>query len=330
MGRPYYLRRVIAHQQVIPMLHRASRTLLGTMWAVAAAASVAQSQTICSPLSAEETQRIKTFLQSRDSRIAEVRPESISIATGACYRAVVIKRIDGAQETLFLSPDHRYLSMQVLDTKPDLAEKENSRRNAITAMLSNASNRPQKGPPNAPIRVDVFSDFECPYCRQEFVMVNKTYLPEHSADIRITFHQKPLLNHPWARRAAELTECANELGADLFWDAHDFLFENQNAIELTTIDGKVFEALSRASGFRPKDYQTCIARHTSEPWPGIDADKKLAMALDVRSTPTMFINGLKIEGTPPLEQLDTLMKELRKTAVISPESPLAGNTRPKE
>lgn len=285
---------------------------------------------MCSPLSAEEAQRVKTFLQSTDSSIAEVRPESLSVATGACYRTIRIMRINGSEDTLFLSPDHRYLSRQVLDTKPDLAKKETSRRNAITAMLSNTSNRPQRGSPNASVRIDVFSDFQCPYCRQEFLVVNKTYLPEHGADVRITFHQNPLLNHPWARRAAELTECANEQGSDRFWAAHDFLFENQNAIDLTNIDSKVLTALSGNPEFRSKDYQTCLARHSSEAWEGIDSDKKLAMALDVRSTPTMFINGLKIEGTPALEQLDTLVRELSKTAVPLPESPLARNTGSKE
>lgn len=288
--------------------------------------STVKAQTICSPLSQEEVSRLSSFLKSRDPHIAEVRPESISIATGACYRAIAVKRVDGVEERLLLSPDHRYLSAQVVDTRPDLAEKEDTRRKAITEMLNNQSNRPQKGPRDAPVRIDVFSDFECPFCRQEFIVINKTYLPAHSNEIRITFHQNPLSNHPWARRAAELTECANEQGSDRFWTARDFLFENQTAIDLADIDSKVLLALSRVPGFRLKDYETCLARHTSEPWTGLDNDKKLAMALDVRSTPTMFINGLKIEGAPPVEQLETLVREIQQMQGKSNVSSPAGNT----
>ncbi|MBV8573245.1 MAG: DsbA family protein [Acidobacteriaceae bacterium] len=243
----------------------------------------------------------------------------------------MIAHVDGSRETLLLSPDHRYLSREVLDTRPDLAAKETAQRDAIASMLKDASNRPQKGAANAPVRIDVFSDFECPYCRQEFLVVDKAYLPEHRADIRLIFHQQPLPNHPWARRAAELAECAYEQRNDLFWTAHDFLFENQNAIELANIDSKVTEALSGVSGFRPQEYRSCLAKHdSSESWPGIDADKRLAAALDVHSTPTLFINGLKIEGTLRPEQLDTLIGELQRQSGGSPELLSGDHAEPKK
>ncbi len=286
---------------------------------LAASLSLAvEGQTICSPLSQSEAKRLEAFLKAQDPKILEVRPEPISVATGACYHQITIRKSgESGKETLLLSPDHRYVSKQVIDTRPELGEKEQMKLKAMTTMLSNESKRPSLGAPEAPVAIDVFSDFECPYCRKEFNMLDKEYFPQHKSALRITFHQNPLPYHPWAQRATEMTECAYEQNNKLFWIAHDFLFENQNSFTPTNIEVKVIEALSKETGFLAGKFQSCLSRQKVNPASGIEADRKLALALDVSSTPTIFINGLKIEGTPRIEQLDTLVKEFTKGASVS-------------
>jgi protein-disulfide isomerase len=278
-------------------------------------------QRICAPLSNAETQRIANFVKSRDSSVQEVRTEAVSVATGQCYRTMIVRRSDAAEQRLLLSPDHRYLSLQVIDTQPEFAAKERARQDVVAAMMANSAKRPEQGPPAAPIKIDVFSDFQCPYCRQEFETVNKTFLGQHASEIKLSFHHTPLPIHDWAHRAAELSECAYDQDQKLFWAAHDFLFETQPSLTAANIDGKVRAELSKSAGFQPSQFDACLARGTRDGWVAIEQDLKLAAALGVASTPTMFINGSEIEGTPQIEQLQTLVKELQPAVSPTPSSP---------
>lgn len=91
----------------------------------------------------------------------------------------------------------------------------------------NLGDAPMRGDKNAKVTIVEFSDFQCPYCKQVFPVIQKL-MKDYNGKIKLYYKQFPLTSiHPNAYRAAEASECAAEQGK--FWEYHDYLFTNQAA-----------------------------------------------------------------------------------------------------
>ena len=86
-----------------------------------------------------------------------------------------------------------------------------------------------RGPRSAVISLVEYGDFECPYCRAAEPIV--AGLMEAVGDqLSVTFRHFPMLEvHPYGQHAAEVAEAAAAQGK--FWEMHDMLFANQNALD---------------------------------------------------------------------------------------------------
>src|SRR6059036_3950665 len=85
-----------------------------------------------------------------------------------------------------------------------------------------------RGPPNAPATLVEYGDYECPYCGLAHPIV-KSVQAHLGRRMRFVFRHFPLTEiHPHALRAAEAAEAAGAQGK--FWEMHDLLYENQNAL----------------------------------------------------------------------------------------------------
>src|SRR5262245_15429549 len=86
-----------------------------------------------------------------------------------------------------------------------------------------------QGSIKAPIILLEYGDYECPYCGDAHPVVKA--LQERLGDrLCFAFRNFPLVNaHPHAEHAAEAAEAAG--AQDHFWEMHDLLFENQEALE---------------------------------------------------------------------------------------------------
>ena len=69
---------------------------------------------------------------------------------------------------------------------------------------------------NSPIRLEVFSDFQCPSCRQFYLETIQPVLQEYSSKdkVCVIYHEFPLNQHPYARQAALYSEAASRLGRE--------------------------------------------------------------------------------------------------------------------
>src|SRR5882672_12268549 len=86
-----------------------------------------------------------------------------------------------------------------------------------------------QGPIDAPIALVEYGDYECPYCGEAYPII-KAVQERLGAGLCFVFRNFPLVNaHPHAQHAAEAAEAAGVQGK--FWEMHDLLFENQNALE---------------------------------------------------------------------------------------------------
>lgn len=109
--------------------------------------------------------------------------------------------------------------------------------------------------------------------------------------------------------AAEAAECANEQGQ--FWPYHDLLFANQRGENQGAFNNEVFRFLAIALALDEPAFDNCVAsrRYRED----VQNETATARQRGVQSTPTLFINGERIEGALPFNQIQTLIEaELAK------------------
>lgn len=85
-----------------------------------------------------------------------------------------------------------------------------------------------EGDPDAPVTLVEYADYECPYCGAAYSVIKRVQ-KHFGKRLRFVFRNFPLTQiHPEAENAAEIAEFAGAHGR--FWEMHDALFENQEAL----------------------------------------------------------------------------------------------------
>jgi len=165
------------------------------------------------------------------------------------------------------------------------------------------------GPKNAPLTLVEFSDFQCPYCRRAANYL-KPIIADMQGKVRLVFKNYPLdsscnplissQGHAYACRAAVFARCAGLQGEEQFWRMHDALFDIADWGEQSVLD-KLSEELSldRAA------FAECIEEEAV--FNRVRQDVELGAKLEVRGTPTIFLNGRRLEFSQ-LEVIPGLLK----------------------
>ncbi|WNI14150.1 Na+/H+ antiporter NhaA [Streptomyces sp. ITFR-21] len=163
-----------------------------------------------------------------------------------------------------------------------------------------------RGPMDAPVTVVEYGDFECPYCGQAEDVVRE--LLADFGDVRYVWRHLPLPDvHPHAQLAAEASEAASLQGR--FWDMHDRLFENQEALNVKDLlryaaeiglDVDAFRAALRSRAGRPE-----VAR-----------DLESADESGVSGTPTFFVNGRRHHGAYDIASLSASVMAARDRVLL--------------
>jgi len=166
---------------------------------------------------------------------------------------------------------------------------------ADTRAKEHPDGNPSKGPADARVTVVEFSDFQCPHCRQLYGAI-RTFEQKYP-QIRVVFKDFPITSiHPWAMTAALGARCAYTQSPDAFWAVHNLIFENQEVISATNVWDKLLEYAASAS--LDKDaFKACMA--SPEAQKAVDANIADGKALQINSTPTVFVNGRPVIGGDP-------------------------------
>jgi protein-disulfide isomerase len=169
-----------------------------------------------------------------------------------------------------------------------------------------------------------FSDFECPYCRQ-FADIVKQLSPEEQSSIRIIFHHMPLQMHPWARAAAEGVACAQLQNSNAFWSIHDQLFDHQTEITAQNIRQHLLDFAKSTNSLDLQQFQSCLDNQMSLGL--VLRDINLASANNISGTPTLFINGQRIQGIKDAAELRQLIAEAERESVRSGATDATASSR---
>jgi protein-disulfide isomerase len=175
---------------------------------------------------------------------------------------------------------------------------------------------PNFGTQGAPVVVVEFSDFECPYCQKEAGVLRKNLLSTYPTQVHFYFKQFPLMTlHPWAKAAAIASRCLYRQNADEFWNYHDWIFQNQNDIKPENLKDKVLEWAKGQKNIDSLQLNSCMENKATEG--EVDKDIADGHALGVDSTPTLFINGRRLNTAaewPTLKAIIDYEIEYQKTA----------------
>ena len=161
---------------------------------------------------------------------------------------------------------------------------------------------------NAPIRMIIFSDFECPACKLLSELV-PLLASRYNGKIEIQYFYYPLDNscnpsmerplHQYACKAAFAASC---MPLQDFSKVHDEIFHNQDKFETGFLDQFI----------KTNKLEKCVADPKTKE--KVVALIKAADPFNIRSTPSYLINGVKIEGALPPDQMYSIMDEILKRA----------------
>jgi len=154
---------------------------------------------------------------------------------------------------------------------------------------------PTMGPSSAKVTLVAFSDFQCPFCSRA-VPTLKAIEDQYKGKIRVAFKQMPLPFHDKAHLAAEAALAANEQGK--FWEMHDKLFANQQALDRPNLDKYAEELGLNMSKFK-------AALDGGKFKDRVDREAKEGAAVGATGTPTFFINGHILVGAQPVDAFKT-------------------------
>ena len=175
---------------------------------------------------------------------------------------------------------------------------------------------PSIGTAGAAVVLVEFSDFQCPYCKQQAAMLRQNLLSSYPKQVRLYFKEFPLESiHPWSRAGAIAGRCVYQQNANTFWDYHDWAFEHQAEITPENLKDKVIDWAKGQKTLDVLQLSNCIDTKATAG----DIDKSLdeGHALEVGGTPTLFVNGRRIPNAvdwPTLRAIIDYEIEYQKTA----------------
>jgi protein-disulfide isomerase len=168
------------------------------------------------------------------------------------------------------------------------------------------ANSAVRGSKDAPVTVTMFSDFQCPFCQQAINIVDEV-LKSYPTDVKFVMKQFPLRQiHPNAEPAAEAALAAGKQGK--FWEMHDELYKAGRNLSADAIKG-----IAEKIGLDMKKFDA--DRQSDEVKKQIDAELALGQTVDVRGTPSIFVDGKVLQNRSVdgmKAQIDEALKAKKK------------------
>jgi protein-disulfide isomerase len=170
------------------------------------------------------------------------------------------------------------------------------------------------GAQNAPITIYEFADFQCPHCAQ-FVSFIEPLIKQNLVDTgraRYVFYDFPLPNFPFGFLVSRGGRCANEQGK--FWEFHNRVYQSQQEWSYAK-EGKVLDLLTgyaRELGLNADAFNQCLRsdKYAQE----VSQSQKFGESLGVGGTPTLFVNGRKVDTPNTYKEFEAAVREIAPNA----------------
>ena len=215
-----------------------------------------------------------------------------------------------------LSRDHKTL---VRMTKLDLTQDPY----VATMKKIDVGGRPTRGNKDAKVTVVNYDDFECPFCSRMHETLFPGLFKEYGDRVLFIYKDYPLEEiHPWAVHAAVNANCLGAQNGDAYWDYADYLHANQQSVSSEKgHDGQNAE-LDKLATLQAQKHnldvpklQACLKAQDEK---AVRASMREGEGLGVDATPAMFVNGQKLDGAVPADEIRLALDGALKDADVAP------------
>ena len=190
-------------------------------------------------------------------------------------------------------------------------------------------NRPMRGTQDAKVTIVNFDDLECPYCARMHTQLFPATLDRYKGLVKFYYKDYPLVEiHPWALHAAVNADCLADQSGDAYWRFVDYVHSHGDEVSGTAHDVpqalKTLDRLAHEEGVRSKvdvtKLDACVAKQDDSV---VRASMKLGDSLGITGTPTLFINGERISGALPQDELWIAIDRALREAGVQPPAQVA-------
>ena len=183
--------------------------------------------------------------------------------------------------------------------------------------------RPTRGNKDAKVVAINYDDFECPFCSRMHSALFPTLLKEYGDKVLFIYKDYPLDEiHPWAIHAAVNANCLAAQNNDAYWDFADYVHSNQkeiNEAKGSPAQNAALDKLTTLQGQKHKvdeaKLQACVKAQDDK---AVRASQSEGDKIGVSATPAMFVNGQKVDGAVPIDDLRAVLDRALTDAGVTP------------
>ena len=203
--------------------------------------------------------------------------------------------------------------------------------------------RPVRGNRDAKVTIVSYDDFQCPFCSRMHQELFQQVFSGYADRVKVIYKDFPLPMHQWAIHAAVDANCLVAQNNDAYWDMADYVHANQAAINsgqnvgggqpsaqplnqsIAALD-KIALEVGRKRSVDMTALQACITAQRDD---AVQQSMQEAASLGVDATPTLFVNGEKVDGALPAAQLRAVFdRALQESGQPVPPPPAPSSVKP--
>jgi protein-disulfide isomerase len=175
--------------------------------------------------------------------------------------------------------------------------------------VAQLENRPVRGPESAKVTIVNFDDLECPYCARMHQELFPQTAERYKGLVKFVYKDDPLVEiHPWAMHASIDANCLADLSPAAYWSFVDYVHSHGDEISGPDRDvakaGGTLDRIAHEQGAKekvnPGTLDACLKKQDNG---AVLASMKEADHLNIDGTPTLFVNGERISGAQPIDQV---------------------------
>jgi protein-disulfide isomerase len=194
---------------------------------------------------------------------------------------------------------------------------------AETMKKIDVNGRPTRGNKDAKVTLVNFDDFECPFCSRVHATIFPGLFKEYGDRVLFIYKDYPIDEiHPWAIHAAVDANCLAAQNNDAYWEYADYLHNNGNAVSSQKNPDGWNAELDKLATLQAQKHdldvpklQVCLKAQDEKT---VRASIHEGETLGVEATPTMFINGRKLDGAVPADEIRTVLDQALNDAGVAP------------
>lgn len=183
----------------------------------------------------------------------------------------------------------------------------------------NLNGRPLRGAKNSKVVVVNYDDLECPFCSRMHQTMFPELLKEYGDRVTFAYKDYPLNEiHPWAMHAAVDANCLASQNGDAYWDFADYIHGHEDEVKAEKTPGARLALLDHLTLDQGQKHnldktklEACVKTQDET---AVKASMKEGDDIGVSATPTLFVNGQKVDGLIPITELRDLLDRALKDA----------------